>query len=78
MRMRWRLFSFVSVYWNRPAGVRWCDVSSWGLAVVVLALAEPSDPGLGATVPTPPTGVLIAGWVIGIIALAIFWAASRR
>ena len=40
--------------------------------------AEPTDPGLGATVPTPPAWVLIAGWAIGIIALAILWAASRR
>ena len=41
-------------------------------------LAAEADPGLGATVATPPTWVLIAGWVVGIIALAILWAASRR
>ena len=37
-----------------------------------------SDPGLGATVPNPPPVVLIVGWVVGILALAILWAASRR
>jgi hypothetical protein len=36
------------------------------------------DPGLGATVQTPPTSVLIAGWIVGILALAILWAVSRR
>ena len=40
--------------------------------------AVQSDPGLGATVQTPPTWVLIAGWVVGILALAILWAVSRR
>jgi hypothetical protein len=37
-----------------------------------------ADPGLGARVGVPPQWVLIVGWVIGIIALAILWAASRR
>jgi hypothetical protein len=36
------------------------------------------DPGLGATVPTPPPVVLIAGWILGVLALAILWAVSRR
>jgi hypothetical protein len=35
------------------------------------------DPGLGATVGAPPP-VLIAGWVIGVLALALLWAASRK
>ncbi|NND13624.1 MAG: hypothetical protein HKO10_06650 [Acidimicrobiia bacterium] len=37
-----------------------------------------SNPGVGATVPNPPRGVIVAVWVVGILALAILWAASRR
>lgn len=37
-----------------------------------------ADPGLGATVSTPPPALLIAGWVLGVIALAILWAVSRK
>ncbi len=37
-----------------------------------------ADPGLGASVPNPPAAILIAGWVLGVIALAVLWAASRR
>jgi hypothetical protein len=37
-----------------------------------------ADPGLGASVPNPPAAILIAGWVVGVVALAILWAASRR
>ena len=48
------------------------------LAVSTFEFASQADPGLGATVDTPPTWVLIAGWVVGVITLAIFWAASRR
>ena len=53
-------------------------VSASRFIVVVFEFAEPPDPGLRATVATPPPWVLIAGWVVGIIALAILWAASRR
>lgn len=48
------------------------------LIVGAIVSAQTVDPGLGASVPTPPAWVLIAGWVLGIVALAILWAASRR
>ena len=48
------------------------------LVVSTFEFTSQADPGLGARVDTPPTWVLIAGWVVGVIALAILWAASRR
>ena len=40
--------------------------------------ASPVDPGFGATVPSPPRAIMVAAWVVGIVALAILWAVSRR
>ena len=37
-----------------------------------------ADPGLGASVSTPPPALLIVGWVLGVIALAVLWAVSRK
>lgn len=50
--------------------------------VMLIAVEETqttlSNPGVGATVPNPPRGVFVAVWVVGVLALAILWAASRR
>ncbi len=42
--------------------------------------AQPNgaNPGLAATVGTPPTWALIGGWVVGVILLAVLWAPARR
>lgn len=48
------------------------------IAAVGATLPTAADAGLGARVAVTPQWVLIVGWVIGIIALAILWAASRQ
>jgi hypothetical protein len=54
-----------------------------GLSTALVAAVESTgstivDPGLGASVPNPPAAILVAGWIVGVIALAVLWAASRR
>ena len=53
-------------------------VPMWLLGAAEQTRTTLADPGLGAAVSTPPPALLIVGWVLGVITLAILWAVSRK
>lgn len=55
-----------------------CSLGAALLVAVESTQPDGANPGLGATVSTPPTWALIAGWVVGVILLAVLWALARR
>ncbi len=61
-----------------PTGLAGAGVRVALVAAVESTQPTVADPGLGATVATPPAWALIAGWVVGIILLAVLWALARR